>query len=102
MGSVIGNAIYDDFLVICQNVTVQTGTTVKLGQGVFLGPGAKVVGAESVVGNRVSIGVNATVYNSQIADDSVVVCEPGGGITVRDRIAKECRAQYYFRTQIVP
>lgn len=105
VGSIIGNAGYSDFLVISQNVTVNTGSEQrteflpKLGRGLFLGAGAKIIGRESI-GDRVSIGVDAVVYNQTIADDKVVERAPNGEISVRDRRRPVCMAQRYFNIEI--
>lgn len=103
VGSIIGNASYSDGLVIFQNVTINTGddlngngTTPKLGRGLFLGAGAKIIG-ERTVGNRVSIGVDATIYNQDIADDSVVIRHQNSGkIVCKPRQHEKCMAQNYF------
>lgn len=69
VGSIIGNAKYNVFLVVFQNVTINTGgggtlsnQVPLIGKGVFLGAGSKIIG-DKTVGNRVSIGVDAVVYN---------------------------------------
>nr|WP_325185736.1 hypothetical protein [uncultured Oscillibacter sp.] len=105
VGSIIGNAGYSDFLVISQNVTINTGTEQgpdclpKLGKGLFLGAGAKIIGQEPI-GDRVSIGVDAVVYNQAIPDDKVVERTPSGEIVVRNRKAERCKAQIYFNVEI--
>lgn len=103
VGSIIGNASYSEGLVIFQNVTINTGndlegsgTTPKLGKGLFLGAGAKIIG-EKTIGDRVSIGVDATVYNREIPDDTVVIRNSDTGkIMFSPRKKKECMAQNYF------
>lgn len=105
VGSIIGNAAYSDFLVISQNVTINTGIDQsldplpKLGKGLFLGPGAKIIGLEPI-GNRVSIGVDAVVYDQAIPDDKVVIRKPSGKIEVRDRKKSPCAAQQFFNVEI--
>ena len=105
VGSIIGNAGYSDFLVISQNVTINTGVEEspdplpRLGKGLFLGTGAKIIGREPI-GDRVSIGVDAVVYDQAIPDDQVVVRSPGGEIIVRDRRAERCAAQKCFNVEI--
>ena len=64
MGTVIGNAIFSVYLLILQNVTINTGVekerlgTIKLGRGVALLAGAKIISDEPI-GDRVNIGVKA-------------------------------------------
>lgn len=103
VGSIIGNASYSDGLVVFQNVTINTGdelngsgATPKLGKGLFLAAGAKIIGEKSI-GDRVSIGVDAMVYNQNISDDSVVIRERDTGKIVCSRRKKsKCMAQNYF------
>lgn len=66
-------------MVVLQNVTINTGidekgkeTLPRLGKGLFMGAGAKIIGNKKV-GDRVSISVDAIVYNKEIPDDSVVL-----------------------------
>lgn len=107
VSSIIGNASYSDGLVVFQNVTINTGddtrgdsATPKLGRGLFLGAGAKIIG-EKTIGDRVSIGVDAIVYNKQIDDDTVVLrdCDSGQIIT-RPRRNPKCMAQNYFDIEL--
>ena len=94
VGTIIGNAQYSDYLVILQNVTINTGTEsgngedLKLGKGLFLGAGAKITG-NSPIGDRVSIGVDAVVNQQVIPDDSVVLKK------------EQCMAQSYFNVPIL-
>lgn len=105
VGSIIGNAGYSDFLVISQNVTINTGADQgpeclpQLGKGLFLGAGAKIIGRESI-GDRVSIGVDAVVYKQAIPADKVVERASTGEIVVRDRRAAACAAQQFFDIEI--
>jgi len=100
LGSVIGNASYGDFLVVFQNVTINTGQdgvslqSPVIGEGLFCGAGAKIVGTEPI-GNHVSLGVDACVYNRAIPDDHVVVNRDGKS-EVLLRSSKTCFAQRYF------
>lgn len=107
VGSVIGNAEYSDFLVINQNITINTsnnekslwGKTLRIGKGCWISTGAKIIGAEPI-GDRVSIGVNAIVYHQAIEDDQVVVLNDSGETVIRDRIKEKCRAMRCFRAEI--
>lgn len=107
VGSIIGNASYSDGLVIFQNVTINTGndlggidTTPKLGKGLFLGAGAKIIG-EKPIGNRVSIGVDAMVYNKEISDDIVVIRDSETDkMLFKPRKKRSCMAQNYFDIQL--
>lgn len=105
VGSVIGNACYSDFLVIGQNVTINTGESTdgspvpRLGKGLYLGAGAKIIGNEPI-GDRVSVGVDAVVYGQPVQDDSVVLRKPDGTILIRKREKEMCKAQQYFNVKI--
>lgn len=107
VGSIIGNASYSDGLVVFQNVTINTGddtrgdgATPKLGRGLFLGTGAKIIG-EKTIGDRVSIGVDAVVFNKQIDDDTVVLRDfDSGQIINRPRRNSKCMAQNYFDIEL--
>ena len=104
VGTIIGNADYSDFLVILQNVTVNTdcdengNAAPVLGKGLFLGAGSKIIGNKPV-GERVSIGVNAVVHNTVIPDDSLVI-NKNGVIDIVQRKKEFCTAQQFFKTII--
>lgn len=105
VGTIIGNAVYGDYLVVLQNVTVNTSSDDNgnpapvLGKGLFLGAGAKIIGNKSI-GDRVSIGVDTLVYNREIGDDKVVITDDTGKVIIKDRVKEKCFAQNYFRTMI--
>lgn len=106
VGTILGNAAYDDFLVVFQNVTINTDVAddgsmaPKLGKGLFLGSGAKVIGNKPI-GNGVSIGVDALVYNQEIPDNKVVIRSSDGKILIKDRKKDNCMAQNYFNVDIL-
>lgn len=105
VGSIIGNAHYENYLVIMQNVTINT-TDLRdnqrrkpiLSKGVFLGAGAKIMGS-SHIGRGTSVGANAMVYNKNIPEDSVVIMN-GGNLEVRPRKNEVCMAQLYFNSSV--
>lgn len=105
IGSILGNAVYSDYLVVFQNVTINTSADEDgnpspiLGKGLFLGAGAKIIGNKRI-GDRVSISVDTVVYNQEIPDDKVVLKNNFGEIKVTDRKKKCCMAQNYFRVPI--
>lgn len=100
VGTVIGNAQYSDYLLILQNVTINTGVekerfgTLKLGKGVSLLPGAKIISDEPI-GDRVNIGVDAVVYKTAIESDKSVIRDRNGKIVVMD--SNFCMAANHFR-----
>jgi len=105
VGTIIGNAVYNDYLVIFQNVTINTdkdedeNPAPVLGKGLFLGAGAKIIGNKPI-GDRVSIGVDTLVYNRAIDSDKVVITDCNGYVVIKDRKKEKCFAQNYFRTEI--
>ena len=105
VGTIIGNAVYNDYLVIFQNVTVNTDADADgnpapvLGKGLFLASGAQIIGNKPV-GDRVSVGVDAVVFNREIPDDSVVIKDQNGIVEVNKRKKETCMAQNYFRCKI--
>lgn len=103
VGTVLGLAEYSNFLVISQNVTINTGSRntgedlyPKIGEFCFLGAGAKIIGNERI-GDRVSIGVDAVVYNQEVYDDQVVVKLTSGNTVIRNQKNKHCKAESFFR-----
>ncbi len=105
IGTILGNAVYSDYLVVFQNVTINTSEdedgnpAPRLGKGLFMGAGAKIIGNKTV-GNRVSVSVDAVVYNKEIPDDKVVIKKDNGEVVVSDRKKSECMAQNYFRVKL--
>ena len=105
VGTVIGNANYSNFLVISQNVTINTGVVdengdlkPRIGKGVFLSAGATIIGNKSI-GSRTSIGANTLIFNREIPDDSIAYTKNDGSLVVESR-KKVCFAQRYFNVEI--
>lgn len=104
VGSVLGNAVYSDFLVVSQNVTVNTSLDENgdkapcLGKGLFLSAGAKIIGNKPV-GDRVTIGVDACVYKCEIKSDHLVFKDEKGQIQIK-AWEKKAIAQTYFNVPI--
>lgn len=105
IGTILGNAVYSDFLVVFQNVTVNTSADINgnpapiLGKGLYLATGAKIIGNQTI-GNRVSISVDTIVFNQAIPDDKVVITNANGNVIVKERSKPTCAAQNYFRVPI--
>lgn len=105
VGTILGNANYDNFLVVFQNVTINTDIddfgepAPKLGKGLFLGAGAKIIGNKPI-GDAVSIGVDVLVHNQTISDDKVVIKDANGNVLIKDRKKEKCMAQNYFNVDI--
>lgn len=101
MGTVLGEADYSNYLMVLQNVTINTGTVGKtpctpcLGEGLYMAAGSSIIGAEAV-GNWVAVGVNATVYHQKIEDRKLVINRNGTSEILENRL---CRQRWYFRVE---
>ena len=104
VGTVIGNAYYNNFLVISQSVTINTGDIIEnkrrpvLGKGLYLGTHAKIIGNQEI-GNYVSIGVEATSYKEDVPSNSTIIRYEGKDL-VRERKNTLCYAQRFFNIDI--
>lgn len=104
VGSVVGNADYSNFLVIFQNVTINTAKdekgerAPKIGKAAFFASGAKLIGNKPI-GDNVSIGVNALVYNKEIPSNHNVINVDGKNILMKRRNAIS-QAQKYFLVDV--
>lgn len=97
IGTILGNAVYSDYLVVFQNVTINTGDkemTPKLGKGLALMSGAQIIGDEPI-GDWVTVGVDAVVYKQVIPKNKTVIRNIEGKIEIRD--SKRCIASEIFR-----
>lgn len=105
VGTVIGNAEYSDFLVILQNVTINTGDHTgvwlppKLGKGVFLGAGCKIIGSGNKIGDLSTIGVNSVIYDKDIPNNSIVFTDMEGKLNIRQN-KKKSYTQMYFNVDL--
>ncbi len=102
VGSVIGHAIYNNFLVILQNVTIgdRRFTTEPIGKFCFLSGGAMIIGCEKI-GDRVSIGANTTVFRTPIPDNSIVFTDKKTGeINIVKNNKDKCKAENFFDLEL--
>ena len=98
VGSVIGHAIYSDYLVVCQNVTIgerEVGATKRIGKYCFLATGSTIMG-DGEIGDNVSIGINVVVYKEDIKSNSVIYIDKCTGQRVIKENKGESRAHFYF------
>jgi serine O-acetyltransferase len=99
IGSVLGHAAYDDFLVVFQNVTINTSSPpIRIGKGVVLSAGVTVVGDQDI-GARSAIGANTLLFNREIPPDSIVFTDVEGVQQIRKR-TQPCSAQRFFNVEI--
>jgi serine O-acetyltransferase len=99
VGSVLGKAEYSDFFVAAHGCTVGAhhGKYPKLGKGVSLLPHASVIG-DCSIGDRVSIGINTTVYQQNIPNDTVVFVDNNHALCQKP--SRKAWAQQFFNVQI--
>ncbi len=103
IGTIVGNAVFSDYLVIMQNVTVNFADgsdglePLRIGKGVTLSAGCKIIGNKRI-GDRSSIGTNTVIYNQEVGDDMIAYTDEKGELRIKRR-KKECKAEYYFRVR---
>ncbi len=91
VGTILGNAVYSDFLVVFQNVTINKSTDINsnpapiLGKALYMAAGAKIIGNQTI-GDKVSISVDIVVYNQAIPDDKVVITSSSRNVIVKERM----------------
>lgn len=74
LGTVLGKADYSDYFFVSQNCTVGDnfdGRYPKLGKGVALYSGSQVIGG-CTIGDNCTLAMDASVYRSDIASNSIV------------------------------
>lgn len=84
VGTVLGKAEYGDYLVVAQGSTVgaHNGIYPTIGKGVGLLPNSSIIG-DSKIGDKVSIGINTTVYGMNIDSENVVFTDIYGEIQLK-------------------
>ncbi|WP_217266739.1 hypothetical protein [Paenibacillus tianmuensis] len=99
VGTVLGKANYSDFLVVAQGTTVgaHNGVYPVLGKGVSLLPYSSIVG-RCTIGDRVSVGIGASVYQQDVRSDTVVFRNEDGSIRYKQK--DNCWAQKLFNVKI--
>lgn len=99
VGTVLGKAQYSDYLVAAQGSTVgaQNGIYPKLGKGVSLLPYSSIVG-ECTIGDRVSVGIGASVYKRNVENGMIVFKDENGAIGYKAQ--QKCWAQQFFLNEI--
>ena len=104
VGTVLGNVNYSDYLMVIQNVTVNSipakdnslpgeyGQT--FGKGLFLSSGAKIIGCEKI-GDFVSIGVNVCVHKQAIPSNHIVYRDQQGILCIKKHDTKKIIEKYF-------
>lgn len=100
IGTVLGNANYNNFLVVYQNVTVNSNfdengnIAPKIGEQVVLGTGTSILGNKDI-GNNVSI-TDVPIFNQYIPDNSIVFRNSEGKVEVRNNEKKNKVLRSFF------
>jgi len=83
VGTVLGKAEYSDFFVACHGCTVGAhhGQYPSIGRGVAMLPHSSIIGG-CRIGSRVSLGINATVYEQDVSDNTTIYIDNQSGKTV--------------------
>lgn len=104
LGSILGNAVYSNFLCVFQNVTVNTGMKIGeynppvLGKGVVLATGAAIIG-NSVIGDKVTIS-DTMIYKKNIPSNSSVFRDDEGKLIIKKRKEENYYGQQFFFEKI--
>ena len=97
VGTVLGRATYGNYFVASQNCTVGAhhNKYPTIGVGVGMLPGSSVIG-ESSVGDYCSIGINATVYQKDIDQETVVYKDVDGSLRMKKKRTDPWTQQLFF------
>ena len=102
VGTVLGNVNFSDYLVVYQNVTVNTirvgmseAWAQTFGKGLLLASGSKVIGNESI-GDWVSVGVNTVVYKRALPSNSIIYTDSSGAVCLKDYNTKKLLENYFY------
>ncbi|MCQ6563576.1 hypothetical protein [Paenibacillus mendelii] len=100
VGTVLGKAEYENYFVAAQGTTIgaQNGHYPIIGQGVALLPNSSVIG-RCTIGNRVSIGIDTSVYEQDIPSCSVVFTSRTDG-SQQIKQKANCWAQKFFSVTV--
>lgn len=100
VGTVLGKAEYSDFFVACHGCTVGAhhGVYPKIGKGVAMLPHSSIIGACNI-GDRVSLGINAMVYERDLSDNTTIYVDRSTGQICSKKTAVPW-AQHLFNTEI--
>jgi serine O-acetyltransferase len=74
VGTVIGKANFNNYLVVYQNCTIGADTDVypSFGEGIVLYSGTSVIG-NCIIGNNVIFGANTLLIDTDVSDNTLVV-----------------------------
>lgn len=88
VGTVLGNANYSNYLVVLQNVTVNTirdadgKYILNIGTGAYLSAGAKIIGNSSI-GDWCTVGVNTVLHNKFLPNRHLAYNDYDGKLIIK-------------------
>lgn len=88
VGTVLGNANYSDYLVVLQNVTVNTmeddkgNRVLDIGKGCYLSAGATII-KNSTIGDWCTVGVNTTLHDTSLLDGQLAYMDKEGKLNIK-------------------
>lgn len=103
VGTVLGNANYDDYLVVLQNVTVNTvrGNPgeywLNIGKGCYLSAGAKIIGNGNI-GNWCTLGVNTVLHNHPLDSGTIAYNNSEGKLIIKQHDNQQLLEKYFIMT----
>lgn len=89
VGTVLGNANYSDYLVVLQNVTVNTmvnetgNLQPNIGKGCYLTAGAKVIG-NGRIGDWCTVGVDTVLHNTPLSNKNLAYNDANGKLIIKE------------------
>ena len=101
VGTVLGNAFYSDYLVVLQNVTVNTmldsggNLSLHVGKGTFLGAGSSVIG-NSNIGDWCTLGVGAILRNRSLPSGYLACKDDDGVLQVKEYDNSKIIQSYFY------
>ena len=101
VGTVLGNAFYSDYLVVLQNVTVNTmldsggNLSLHVGKGTFFGAGSSVIG-NSNIGDWCTLGVGAILRNRSLPSGYLACKDDDGVLQVKEYDNSKIIQSYFY------
>lgn len=101
VGTVLGNANYSNYLVVLQNVTVNTiedengNLALNIGKGCFLSVGAKLI-KKSTIGDWCTVGENTVLRDTPLLDGQLAYTDREGRLNIKQYDNSNILSQYFY------
>lgn len=101
VGTVLGNANYSDYLVVLQNVTVNTmeddkgNRVLDIGKGCYLSAGATII-KNSTIGDWCTVGENTTLHDTPLSDGQLAYTDKDGRLNIKRYDNSNWLSQYFY------